>query len=398
MFSALRARLLMSLSLTCALAPAGACRKSDDDASSVEHEKPKKPKKPKPDPPKKKKREWVPEGGVAKGHCTSSIFCTTEPEITGTADSDALRATCGSSAKIPESVAVKGFAGSSAWFNEEKTKSERDDEPDACCFSYMTTPCGKGRPLRHEGAPVLAREVLRGDWCDALALDLHGHDPAPLIEHLRRVALLEHASVAAFAQVSLELLSLGAPPDLIEAAHRAALDEIRHARMCWSVLAALEGAPRGPSPMAIPPAGAVDPEQVLVNTVIDGCVGETLGSLLFAEAARRCTVPALADMYATIAEEEAEHATLAFRIVQFLASADDSRVERALVAAACVTTTTSDATPAPDLGVLDAATQRDVLERGHREVVMPVLRALRGRAWCATPGFSRSIARAAEAR
>jgi hypothetical protein len=37
-------------------------------------------------------------------------------------------------------------------------------------------------------------------------------------------ALFQHASVASFARFSLELLALGAPPDLVAAAHAAALD------------------------------------------------------------------------------------------------------------------------------------------------------------------------------
>jgi len=380
MFSSLRTRLFAALSLSCALAPPLACKKQDD-ASSVDNEGVKKPK-PRPEPTvkKKTKKEWVPVDGVAKGHCTSSIFCTTMPEMTDESDSDALRAECGSSAKIPESVAVKGFEGRSAWFHEEKTKAEREDEPAACCFAYMTTPCGKGRPLRHEGSLVLADDVRRDDWCDLFAIDLAAFSATEVdafVAHLRRVALLEHGSVAAFAQVSLELLSLGAPADLIEAAHRAALDEIRHARMCWSALAAIEGVPRGPSPMSIPPMPAIDVERILVATVIEGCVGETLGSLMFAEAARRCTVPALARMYATIADEEAEHAALAFRIVQFLANGDASRIDYAIDAAARAERSVTDAPAIPALGMLDRETQRDVLDRGYRDVVVPVLVALR---------------------
>jgi hypothetical protein len=380
MLSALRARLWVALSLTCAVAPVSACKKSDD-ATDVEEEgiKKKKPK-PKPEPPVKKKRDWVPEGGIGKGHCSSSYFCSTAPEISNTADSDALRAQCGSSAKIPESVAVKGFEGRNAWMHEAKTKEEREKEhePEACCYSYQTAPCGKGRPLRHEGALVLAGEVRRDDWCQQLSIDLAGHQVDALVEHLRRVALLEHASVAAFSRVSLELLALGAPPELIEGAHRAALDEIRHAQLCWSVLAAISRTPHGPSPMSIPSMGPVDPAEVLISTVMDGCVGETLGSLMFAEAARGCAVPELALVYATIADEEAEHAALAFRIVRFLVARDPSLSSLVAAAAARAPRVPGEGPADAALGLLDRATQQRVLDRGYAEVVLPLLVELAG--------------------
>ena len=41
-------------------------------------------------------------------------------------------------------------------------------------------------------------------------------------------ARAEHASVPAFSRLSLTLMAMGAPSDLVEAAHRAALDEIEH--------------------------------------------------------------------------------------------------------------------------------------------------------------------------
>ena len=67
----------------------------------------------------------------------------------------------------------------------------------------------------------------RDDWrdlksrCDALP------DAArrAIAQHWTRAAQMEHASVAAFSRFSLQLLAVGAPPSLLEDAHRAALDE-----------------------------------------------------------------------------------------------------------------------------------------------------------------------------
>ena len=48
----------------------------------------------------------------------------------------------------------------------------------------------------------------------------------------------EHASVPAFSRLSLTLMSLGAPARLVEGAHRAALEEIEHARLAFALAGA----------------------------------------------------------------------------------------------------------------------------------------------------------------
>merc|ERR1712066_83704 len=45
----------------------------------------------------------------------------------------------------------------------------------------------------------------------------------------------EHASVASFAKHSLQLVSLGAPAELIKAAQVSAMDEIRHSQICYDI-------------------------------------------------------------------------------------------------------------------------------------------------------------------
>ena len=59
----------------------------------------------------------------------------------------------------------------------------------------------------------------------------------------------EHASVPAFSRLSLSLVALGAPAGLVEAALRAALDEIQHARLAFSLASTYAGEPVGPGPL-----------------------------------------------------------------------------------------------------------------------------------------------------
>ena len=395
MMTAMRARLLMALGLSCAIAPATACKKTDGDVSGVGNETTRKRPPPvtssePPPPPVKTKKAFVPDRAkypTSTGSCPVGTFCTNEPDGTDPSDSDPLYLQCGGSSKVPAGLATdKTLEGISANLAPDLTELVRKDEPDSCCFVYPAGPCGKGRPLRHQGAPVLADEIARDDWSGSpldlgvVAEDVRASatsdDVDAFVAHLRGVALLEHASVAAFARVSLELLALGAPSELVAAAHVAAMDEIRHAQVCWGLLAALEGAARGPAAHDLPPFASVDVDDVLVTTVIDGCVGETLASLLLRESARRCSVPSLAAIYDRIADDEERHATLAFRIVRFLAARDPGVAATALSLARGVALPPSPGHACEPLGLLSESAQHSVHLRGLREVVLPLLHEL----------------------
>ena len=60
------------------------------------------------------------------------------------------------------------------------------------------------------------------------------------------IAQLEHASIAAFASLSLRLLAAGAPAELVTASHRAALDEVEHARIAFELASVYGGRRVGP--------------------------------------------------------------------------------------------------------------------------------------------------------
>lgn len=373
MHADLRRRLFVALSLGCAIAPS-ACKK--DDGESIEPEGTPKKKKPKPtaDPttePKKAKVWTLPGSANKPVHCGHVNFCTTgRPEVTYPSDASALATECGSSVKVPKEALIPGFPESfNAHFIEYVTKEERDKgEAEACCYGYQTGPCGKGRPLRDESGFVLADLVPREGWAGVDVGAAAAGLSRAWLPRFEEAARLEHGSVAAFAALSLELLALGAPADLVAAAHTAALDEIRHAQVFCALASALRGAPVGPGPLAVPAARPADVDRLIVETVVDGCVGETLGSLLFQEIARQAP-PALGALFAQVAEEEAQHAELAFRVVRFLVGDDPARLALARRAAAAVPRTSPS-------GLADPDTQRAVFDQGHRSVVMPVFAAM----------------------
>jgi len=129
----------------------------------------------------------------------------------------------------------------------------------------------------------------------------------------------EHASVASFGRFALALMALGAPPELIEAAHRAALDEIRHARLAISLASAYGDEPMGFGALRVD--GAFDDldslEAMAIATVVEGCIGETLSAIEAATAAAQAGPRAVRVALEVIARDEARHAELAWAFVRW---------------------------------------------------------------------------------
>jgi len=173
-----------------------------------------------------------------------------------------------------------------------------------CCFEVcggLPVPCGLA-------FDVVAQIEARSDW--RAAID-------PRSNAWLEDARMEHASIAAFARLSLELLALGAPPELVAGAHAAALDEIEHARICF----ALAGEALGPAPLPIPELALADLRDVAVRTAKDSCVGELVSALVLAKAAHGD------ETIAKMADDELRHAALGWTIVAWACARDPSVLE-----------------------------------------------------------------------
>lgn len=102
----------------------------------------------------------------------------------------------------------------------------------------------------------------------------------PLADRWLEAAQMEHASIASFGRFALQLLRLGAPAELVQNAHVAALDEIEHARICFALASAYAGRAYGPGGLdGISGEFPSDLRTVLCANVEEGCVGETLAAL-----------------------------------------------------------------------------------------------------------------------
>lgn len=193
-------------------------------------------------------------------------------------------------------------------------------------FACVSGGCGiPGRPFLVGAAPRLAGTALRADFSERGALaeaPLHplvADDPelcARLAQAWVDIGLMEHASVAAFARFALQLLALGAPPELLASTARAMEDETRHARACFALARRYCGEDVGPGPLDVSDAlGACDLRESVLTTVDEGCIGETLAALEAAEAAQHCVDPVTRALLEDIARDEAQHAALAWRFL-----------------------------------------------------------------------------------
>lgn len=197
--------------------------------------------------------------------------------------------------------------------------------------------CAIGRPFLVEGEARTAGVTARGDWAAGeLAIRPIADDATRdlLAQAWEHTARMEHASIAAFARFSLQLLALGAPADLLERTHRALADETRHARLAFAVAGAYRGRAIGPGALPIDGAlGGADDVTTFVRLLVrEGCVGETVASLEAAELATTAEDPAIRGVLGAIAADEAAHAELAWRTARWAIDALGEEARLALAA------------------------------------------------------------------
>lgn len=187
--------------------------------------------------------------------------------------------------------------------------------------------CAIGRPFTVDAELRTAPAEARRDWLERglrpdVALVPEAHR-AEVIDYWHEVAAMEHASVASFARFVLELLAAGAPPELLHAASRAMDDETRHAKAAYALASAYAGRAVGPGPLDVSGSMARTSLEDMVRAAVrEGCAGESAAAVEAYEASAMAVDPAVRGALATIAEDEEEHAELAFRFVRWALGRD----------------------------------------------------------------------------
>jgi hypothetical protein len=255
------------------------------------------------------------------------------------------------------------------------------------CVANRGVVCG--RPFLVEGEIRVAELRANGDWSLAGAvmnsLDGLGARERLLVgEHWSRIGLMEHASIAAFARFTLQLLHLGAPRELIEASQRAMLDETEHTKACFALAARYLEMPVGPGPLSMDAAlQGNDLESVTRMAFVEGCVGETLATLEAQAALEGASDSAVRAVLARIAEDELGHAELAWRFVAWALSAGGESLRRTLMlelerldAELAAPSPVAAPSPLGAHGVLSEGGRALVRRAALAEVVLPCARAL----------------------
>ena len=290
----------------------------------------------------------VPDGGYPQcvgestdytGPCCDEVYCFTPAASDCPASMDVSQSDLGVYA--PGSGTCE--CGRAGPFNSQGSEAWTE-QSGACCYVVGTQSC-MGRPLTVDGLLRMADIVSQPGWIDQglwgelgedllRALDVEAIDSATrrrLAELWARDAQHEHASVASFNRFSLKLLALGAPAKLVEASQQAALDEVRHARACLVLASAYAGRALAPGPLSLDGdvLGDDDLVRLVVETVKEGCIGETLASYEASMAVAQADKELVQRTYSMIADDEARHAELAWAFVRWAIDRGGDRVRRA---------------------------------------------------------------------
>jgi hypothetical protein len=244
-------------------------------------------------------------------------------------------------------------------FDAVATDQERLLKHDKCCYMTCRTYV-RGRPFRDDaGRERTAVSRSRDDWRAHLSGLTLAREPKEAA-HWLQAALAEHASVAAFAQLSLQLLALGAPPDLLVQTHEAAMEEVRHAEIAFALASAYGGSSLGPSSLMVNNVAYLSLGELALGTLLDGCIEEAVSAMALREAAAAETEAGVAALIRDIVSDEERHVALAWKIVRWALRTDPSLGTALESALSCV------------------AIRNDLHGRVAREVAAPILGALVG--------------------
>ena len=236
------------------------------------------------------------------------------------------------------------------------------------CLTQPNTGGTCGRPFLVAGSARLAPLCdVDCDWALRMAPETTRSSEAlrkKLAEHWAEMGRMEHASVAAFARFTLDLLSLGAPAELVAASQQALGDEIEHARLCFGLASAYSGRRLGPGELCVDGALEARSFETIVKTAIhEACVGETLAALEAEAELAAATDPEVRRVLERIACDEARHAELGYRFLRWAFDRAEPPLRRRLVAE------------------LDGALRAELARKPAsgsllREIVEPAVRAL----------------------
>jgi hypothetical protein len=171
------------------------------------------------------------------------------------------------------------------------------------------------------------------DWHEKVEPNVTGLDVderARLSVFWREAGAEAHAAVASYSMLSLQLMAIGTGPDLLFAAHQAAIDEVRRTRLCFALASAYAGEKIEPtiSSSAIELDG--DAVALAQSTLRDGCIGAARRAQAASQAMSTEGDAAVAKVFGLIATDQAKHVAMSWDVVALCIETGGEPVKEAL--------------------------------------------------------------------
>jgi len=186
----------------------------------------------------------------------------------------------------------------------------------------------RGRPFNTDTeSSLVAPSIVSSSWIKTSKKGILDEEKAK--QYLEQ-GQAEHASIASFSVFSLQLVAVGAPMYLVEAAHKAALDEIRHAQIAFSLATRFGGKPVGPGALKEGFEIKVKPslEYMVIATTKEACIGETMSCIEMARKNEKEKDLEIKEKFQTIIEDEIRHSALGWRTVRWAINQDERLIEK----------------------------------------------------------------------
>lgn len=180
-------------------------------------------------------------------------------------------------------------------------------------------------PLRAEHERLVRTALRRGDEAPEIPegerLAWSGSEVALRIarEGWRARALHEHQSACVFSRLLPQLVEAEAPLPYKSVVLRAAMDELRHASLCFDVVRYLGGEPVLEAELATAPLpehpGRSARERVLRNVLFASCLSETISTALLAEERELTREPRIQRVVEQLSADETLHARFGWSLL-----------------------------------------------------------------------------------
>jgi len=202
-------------------------------------------------------------------------------------------------------TAPSGGRDGDGTFSQAETTDRRKVEADACC--YVKLDCGGSRGVRRKNyAPVVPGRPGRGEAPDLTAAG-----------KWTAMARMELTAVEAFLDYEADLRAHGAPQMLLDAARKAAKEEVSHARLCLLLATRDREDTSAARPPRHVPVGRASLDELVACTFLDGCVNEQLAAASLRAAAEGTSNEEEREILLRIAEDEQGHAELSWAVLRW---------------------------------------------------------------------------------